>query len=673
MKELYSSKNRLGDSSSLYLKQHSSNPVNWLPWNEKAFEEARLLDKPVLVSIGYSTCHWCHVMEEKNFSDNSVASIMNEKYINIKVDREEMPAVDSLYMDAVQAMTGRGGWPLHVILDHDKRPFFGGSYFPNSHWLETLKQISHAWENEREKIDTVSKNISEYFKKRGTVLSSSMPENPFKLFKESLFQYYDAEDPGFSWGGGGQKFPPTRILSVLLESGDKDLYEMAEKILEAMMDSGLHDRVGGGFHRYATDPEWRVPHFEKMLYDNAQLMGLYARAGALFNRRDFTETAESAAVYLKRDMKLYSGTDFAGYASAEDADDPSGEGSFYAWPPDEIRKLFPGKEGEDLILYWNLSGSGSVKGPGFEPVSGWIPHPRGSDHYGKYFFTEKRLDEIRKKLLEVRSRRPSPVRDGKVLTDLNALLLEGFSLLARYTGKDEYIKDTGELSLFLKNRLDSHGVVRGIGIDPYITDYAFLITGFTAAYSVTGNPELIEAAEKAAFSAVRDLYSEEGFFYTTAEKRNDLFERRPDSMDSQIPSGQNALLLGFSRLYLITGRDEWRRYSKGIIENQADLFSKIPPQFSTMLQALIMNKKGLHAVITGDPDDPGFMKLKKHLLLSSGADFPVITASSSACKDWAALEGRRNISDVQVLICSSTSCFSPVSDTEGLSKMLETL
>ena len=328
MDELYSSRNRLSESSSLYLRQHSTNPVNWLPWSAPAFKEARILNKPVLVSIGYSTCHWCHVMEEENFSDMEVSALMNSKFINVKVDREEMPAVDSLYMDAVQAMTGRGGWPLHVILDHEKIPFFGGTYFPKNQWISTLKQISYAWEHDRSRINEVSGNVMKMFEKMEKRSLSILPENPFKLFKENLVKYYDSANPGFSWSGGSQKFPPGRVLSASLETGDADLLKMTEKILEAMADSGLHDRVGGGFHRYATDTHWRIPHFEKMLYDNAQLIGIYARAGSMFSRRDFIHTAESAAEYIKRDMKLYSGKEFAGYASAEDADDPQGRGLF---------------------------------------------------------------------------------------------------------------------------------------------------------------------------------------------------------------------------------------------------------------------------------------------------------------------------------------------------------
>ena len=325
-----------------------------------------------------------------------------------------MPAVDSLYMDAVQAMTGRGGWPLHVILDHEKIPFFGGTYFPKNQWISTLKQISYAWEHDRSRINEVSGNVMKMFEKMEKRSLSTLPENPFKLFKENLVKYYDSANPGFSWSGGSQKFPPGRVLSASLETGDADLLKMTEKILEAMADSGLHDRVGGGFHRYATDTHWRIPHFEKMLYDNAQLIGIYARAGSMFSRRDFIHTAESAAEYIKRDMKLYSGKEFAGYASAEDADDPQGEGAFYAWPPDEIRKILLEEYSEKLIKYWDLFGKGEIKGHGYEPAAGWIPHPRGSDIYRENPFTAGELDEIKNKLLEVRKMRRRPVRDDKV-------------------------------------------------------------------------------------------------------------------------------------------------------------------------------------------------------------------------------------------------------------------
>ena len=269
--------------------------------------------------------------------------------------------------------------------------------------------------------------------------------------------------------------------------------------------------------------------------------------------------------------------------------------------------------------------------------------------------------------------RRRPVRDDKVLTDLNGLLLEGFSLLARYTGKNTYIKDTEELALFLMDRLGKYGVNRGDSIDPFITDYAFLITGFTAAYSVTGDPALIDAAEKAGRLAVEELYSEKGYFYTTAEKREDIFVRRPDSADSQIPSGQNALLLGFSRLFLITGREEWLKFSNEIIEYQSDMFKKIPAQFGTMIQALLVRDNGYHAVAAGNPDDTDFINLKKKLLLMTSPDFPVITAEYAKGKKWQSMEGRRDIDSVQALICSNSNCLSPVKNGTELENVLSNL
>ncbi len=333
--EAWSAINRLQGSSSPYLLQHADNPVHWLPWGDEAFEEARRLDKPILVSIGYSTCHWCHVMEHESFEDPATASLMNDLLITIKVDREQLPGVDAFYIEVASLMGGSTGWPLNVFVDHKGKPFYAGTYYPTDVWQTLIRRVDELWSTRRSKLNESGEALTNAIR-RYSEQAAGRPSVPGFTIEEteavtssymsSIFSRFDEEYPGFPSSGGTQ-FPPGTSLSFLLEYRDSKGREMAGKILETMQDSGLHDRVGGGFHRYATDRAWRIPHFEKMLYDNVQLMALYARGAEIFNRKDFLQTAIDIGDYLLRDMKIENERgQSSGFATAEDADDPVGEG-----------------------------------------------------------------------------------------------------------------------------------------------------------------------------------------------------------------------------------------------------------------------------------------------------------------------------------------------------------
>jgi uncharacterized protein YyaL (SSP411 family) len=515
--ENYSDKNQLKGSSSPYLLQHADNPVHWLPWGDEAFSEAKRLDRPILVSIGYSTCHWCHVMEHESFEDPNTASLMNDLLITIKVDREQLPGVDAFYMEAASLMGGSTGWPLNVFIDHEGKPFYAGTYFPTANWQNLIRRVDDLWSTQRDKLsesgDALTNAIQDYSSRSEGSLSSSEftvedGNSVMSDFLSSLIMKFDKEYPGFPSPGGTQ-FPPNTTLSFLLEYPDLRGRDLAEKILETMQNSGLHDRVGGGFHRYTTDREWRVPHFEKMFYDNAQLMALYSRASVIFDRRDFLQTAIDIGDYLIRDIQAF--------------------------------------HGEKT----------------HEPVPGWIPYSLSNVEINN---STPNRSLYRNILLDVRSKRPRPGRDYKVLTDLNGLVLEGFSILARVSGESRFIEEVKNLSTVLIDRYKKEGVIRSSGIAPYITDYAFMITGLTAAYPVLEDPVLIEIAEKISNKAFEDLATGLGSFYSSPKGSLNLPVRKVDSFDTQVPSGLNSLALGFSRIYGITGNDFWT-----LLEGRKDL------------------------------------------------------------------------------------------------------
>ncbi len=670
--EHYSDINQLKGSSSPYLLQHADNPVHWLPWGNEAFAEARRLDRPILVSIGYSTCHWCHVMEHESFEDPNTASIMNDLLITIKVDREQLPEVDAFYMEAASLMGGSTGWPLNVFIDHEGKPFFAGTYFPTANWQSLIRRVDDLWSNQRDKLTESGEALTNAIKNYSSRSAGSLSLTDFTIengksissdYMSSLISRFDKEYPGFPSTGGTQ-FPPTSSLSFLLEYPDIRGREMAEQILETMQNSGLHDRVGGGFHRYTTDREWRVPHFEKMLYDNAQLMALYSRASIIFDRTDLLQTAIDIGDYLIQDMKVLDRNgNFSGFATAEDADDPIGEGAFYAWSPEEIRKLLPKDIAENLIRFWDIKDFSGERT--HEPVPGWIPYS-----LGKLDIPGPDRTLYRDILLDARNKRPRPGRDYKVLTDLNGLTLEGFSVLARVSGETRFIKEVDNLSAFLIDRYIKEGVVRSNGIAPYITDYAYTITGLTAAYPVLENPLLIDIAEKISLKAVEDLSTGLGSFYSSPKDSLNLPVRKIDSFDTQVPSGLNSLALGFARLYGITGNKSYKTKVGKILETQKNLMLSYPGAYSTLLRANLLINKEWHIVLAGDSNLQIYNQLKNKLLKYLGSDSLIITAKGKGNELWTLLEGRKELTQAQVLICNENSCLLPVYSVEELDQRL---
>ncbi len=674
--------NALASAASPYLRQHAGNPVDWVAWSAAAFAEAERRDVPVLVSIGYSTCHWCHVMAHECFEDAETAAAMNATFVCIKVDREEHPEVDEIYMDAVQALSGHGGWPLNAFCDARGRPFYACTYLPRPTWQKLIGHLHDLWRSDRPRLADVAAQITRYLV-RDTTAPGHLDEQVWKRLDEVLTTTFDARDPGWAWGSErAPKFPPSQLLNLLPATGRPAWRERAELVLEAMQDSGLHDRVGGGFHRYSTDRAWRVPHFEKMLYDNAQLIVAYARWGTAWRRPDFVRTAVNAGDYLLRDLRVNDADGrFLGYAAAEDADDPGGEGSFYAWTPAQLAEVLGDETGLRLAREWNLRAGHAEAGPSGhpEPVPSHIPHPRGANLAN--LAPEGDLQRLRAgwedhlpRLRASRDARPRPGRDDKVLTDQNALALEAFAVLARLTGEDRFLAATRELADLLATRQTPDGLVRLSGRPAHLTDYGSLALALLAAFDCLGEPHLIDLATRVADEANDRLRAEDGGFYTTAAGRGDLIRRSREHADNAWPGGQSALARAFVRLGHLTGRNRWLALAEGIFAAAAETAHKAPSACATLLAGLLDARSGARtAVVTGDPADPRTRDLLAACRRATDPFLAIVPAATCRERDWECLDGRREQVQPQALVCVGTSCLAPARTTTEVAQRLADL
>jgi hypothetical protein len=671
--------NALSHASSPYLRQHADNPVDWVEWSPAAFAEARRRDVPVLVSIGYATCHWCHVMAHESFEDAAVAELMNRLFVCVKVDREELPEVDEIYMDAVQALHGHGGWPLNAFADHDGRPFFAGTYFPKERWVELLGYLSDLWTRERPRIDAAASQLVGHLALLSTARRTPLPPDLRAHHADAVRRAFDAAHPGF---GQAPKFPPSQWLVMALTVEDLRHREVALAILEAMQDSGLHDRVGGGFHRYSTDREWRVPHFEKMLYDQAQLAVAYALGHARTGRLDFERTARRIATYLERDLRVTDASGaFVGYASAEDADDPDGEGSFYAWSPGALVAALGPDEGSRLARDWHLAeGEREVGRSGhLEPVTQHIPHPRALGDLDAHARTighadaeslraswEPHLD----RLLALRSMRPRPIRDDKVLTDLNGLALIAFATLARVFSDPHFALRTRELASVLAGRLTPSGLLRLPGRAAFITDYGHLALGFLEAHRALGDVTYVTLAEQIVDEAVERLGAsadDGGGFFTTPAGRADLVRRSRESHDGPYPAGAHALALAAVRLYAMTSKEGYRELADAVFSTQSATLDRAPLACPTLVHALYeAEAEPLHIVVAGEGP-------VTDRLLATARRWPgaasVLPTAGHAATGWPLFEGRLDLAP-QALVCLGTRCLLPVTEPEALMAQL---
>jgi uncharacterized protein len=590
--------NALALQSSPYLRQHAHNPVDWLPWGPIALERARAQDKPLLVSIGYSSCHWCHVMEHESFEDPRTAALMNESFICVKVDREERPDVDALYMEAVQSMTGRGGWPLNVFLTPEQLPFYGGTYFPPEPrhgmpaWTQVLQAIGETWSERSAEIRAGGEGLRERLSGGATLQPSSEPLDAGALEEAvaRLRESFDTINGGF--GGPpshAPKFPPASVIEFLLCQGERD---MALATLRAMASGGIHDQVGGGFARYSVDATWTVPHFEKMLYDNALLARAYLHGWQISGEPRLEEVCRDTLDWALREMRGPEG----GFYSALDADSEGVEGRFYVWTVTELRDLL-GEDSEAAIAWFGATEQGNFAeagGPQFHQQGLNVLEDRGQRP------DEAAQARIRARLLQARERRARPGLDDKRLTSWNALMIsalaEAGTALQGVSGTQYTEAAIACAEFILRDLRDSQGrLLRTYGangsrkgeLNGYLEDHAFLLEALIVLFEATCEERWFLAATALADTLIaRFADPENGGFYSTAADAEALIARRKDLEDSPIPAGGSSAAMGLLRLSELTGESGYERQALGVLALLRDIAPRHPTAFGHLLQAL---------------------------------------------------------------------------------------
>jgi uncharacterized protein YyaL (SSP411 family) len=583
--------NALAQESSPYLRQHAENPVDWLPWGPDAHARALREDKPLLVSIGYSACHWCHVMERESFTDARTAALMNESFVCVKVDREERPDVDALYMEAVQGMTGHGGWPLNVFLTPEQLPFYGGTYYPPDPrpgmpaWTQVLQAISESWEANREEIRAGGERLRERLSGAARLSPSSTPlrESLLDDAVARLADGYDARHGSFGGGVGGPRFPHASAIEFLLLRGER---AMSLGTLHAMASGGIHDQLGGGFARYSVDAAWTVPHFEKMLYDNALLARAYLHGWQASRDARLLDVCRGTLEWALREMRGPEG----GFYSALDADSEGIEGRYYVWSVAEIRDAL--EEDADAAIAWlGVTEQGNFQDP-HHPRPGWnVLTDR--EPPARCPAQEVRA-RIRTRLLEVRERRPRPALDDKRLTSWNALMICALADAGAVLGERRYLDAAIACAEFLQDGLrdDRARLLRSYNhghakLDAYLEDHAFLLEALIALFEASCEKRwYLQATALADEMIARFADPERGGFFSTASDGEALIARRKDLEDSPIPAGSSSAAVGLLRLSQLSGNDEYKRQALGAIALAAEIAPRHPSSFGHMLQAL---------------------------------------------------------------------------------------
>jgi uncharacterized protein YyaL (SSP411 family) len=648
--------NRLAHETSPYLLQHKDNPVDWYPWGEEALTRAREEDRPLLVSIGYSACHWCHVMERESFEDPAVAALMNEHFVCVKVDREERPDVDAIYMDAVQAMTGHGGWPLNAFLTPDGVPFYAGTYYPPAprqnmpSWPMVLEGIARAWREQRKEITESSERIVERLRASAAIQAPDAELDPSTLdaAQAVLRRTYDAD-----WGGwgGAPKFPAASVIEFLLRRGER---QMALHTLRRMATGGMYDQVGGGFARYSVDNRWLVPHFEKMLYDNALLARAYLHGFQVSSEPFFERVARETLDWTLRELRQ----DEGGFASALDADSEGVEGRFYVWRLDEVRAALPLDLAETAIEHFGMTEAGNFEGANI-PVRA-TPDP-------------ERLREIKAGLLAAREQRVRPGLDDKRLTAWNALMISALADAGAVLREPRYLDAARAAADFIGRELRGpdgrllRTYNRGTAhLNAYLEDHAFLLEALLALYEATFEPRWFGEAERVANEILeRFADPERGGFFSTAADHEPLIARRKELEDAPIPSGSSAAAFGLLRLSRLTGEARYEEAALGVIRLLHTIAPQHPSAFGHLLQAIDFQLADVREVALVGPDREPLERVvreafRPHVVLAGGDPDGVPL-----------LEGRAPVGGrAAAYVCEHFACLRPVTEPDELRALL---
>jgi len=672
--------NRLIHEKSPYLLQHAYNPVDWYPWSDKAFQEAKTKDKPIFLSIGYSTCHWCHVMEKESFNDPDVAELLNDTFVNIKVDREERPDIDSIYMTVSQMMTGGGGWPLTIIMTPEKKPFYAATYIPKKSrfgitgLLDLIPTINEYWEKEREKLLRMGENIIESLKGKPSaskeILDEKILETAYNIQKNRFDELYG----GF---GSAPKFPTPHNLLFLLRywkrKGNPTALKIVQKTLNSMRKGGIYDHIGYGFHRYSTDRRWLVPHFEKMLHDQALLIMVYTEAYQITGDRTYKDVAEETAAYVLRDLTSADG----GFYSAEDADSEGEEGKFYTWSMDEIKDSLTEEEFRVIIEYYEIEEEGNYFYEATQRRTGTNILHKTMDKLPDYW--EETVERAKSKLFEVREKRVRPLTDVKILTDWNGLMIAGLSKASRTFKNKAFTQEAIRAADFLIGNMWNGEQLfhryreNKAGIDGFLEDYSFLIWGLIELYMVSHQERYIKTTLDLIETAITNFWDKEsgGFYQTKCD--NELPVRRKNIYDGAIPSGNSVMLLNLLRLSRLTGNMVYE-----------DLAWKLANSFSTSItgnpHAYTMFLCGLdfalgpskEIVVVGEKNNPKTITLIDKIYESFTPNSVILLKTG---KEKFLPEYASNLTKIgdkpTAYVCSNFECNLPTSDPNELIRQLK--
>ena len=686
--------NRLAKSNSPYLLQHAHNPVDWYPWGKEAIEKAAREDKPIFLSIGYSACHWCHVMAHESFENDAIAAILNEHFVPIKVDREERPDIDEIYMQAVQMMTGSGGWPLSAWLTRDLKPFFGGTYFPPDDrfgrpgFPRVLKELAELWKTDRAQIDQNAAGMYEAMQKSLSAGSTSGPtvENAAAQAEDVAASTRDAVDSAVRHfvssldarsGGFGRapKFPPSGIIRLLLRAyhhnGDEDALKAATITLDRMAYGGLFDQIGGGFHRYSVDAVWLVPHFEKMLYDNALLAVTYTEAYQITEDPLYKRVATQTLDYVLREMTDEAG----GFHAAEDADSEGEEGKYYVWSIDEVEKVLGKKDGSFFSEHYAMSERGNFEGHN-------ILHVADADREDSVLgpANRKRLDRLNRKLWEHRVSRVHPGRDDKVLTAWNGLMVTAFVKGYQAFGNVAYRDAALRGGTFLRDTMagDSHvlrSYRRGTAeIGGFLDDYAALANAYLDIYEISFDWAWISEAERV-LKALDQRFGAKagGAYHYTASGQTDLLTRTTPLVDGQVPSGNTLAAGAWLRLSRLLGKDDYRIRATDIFRAGSDLATRHPRAVTHLLVVMDMfNAPQTEIVVVGSADDVNTVAFRDAAYRAfDPATVLVFHDPSDAAPATPLLEGRGMVQGKPTAyVCRDAACKKPMTSPDEFATVL---
>ncbi len=682
-------KNRLAQETSPYLLQHQYNPVNWHPWGKDALRKSREENKPIFLSVGYSACHWCHVMEHESFENEEIAKILNDHFVSIKVDREERPDIDGIYMEAVQMMTGQGGWPMSVFLLPDLSPFFCGTYFPpDDKWgrpgfKNVLLRLAEVYRTRQEDLRDSAEKITANLGQMGDVapVTGDLRAEWIDQAVKELKERFDA-----SWGGFGRapKFPPSMALMLLLrrwrQSESQELMKIVETTLQRMALGGMCDQLGGGFHRYSVDNYWLIPHFEKMLYDNALLPRVYLEAYQATGSTFYRSVAADTLDYVLREMTSPMG----GFYSAQDADSEGEEGKYFVWRPEQIEEILGEGEGSVFCRFYGVTEEGNFEGK-TSPLFIQDPPRVFAEKEG---MEEDKLLAIlqrgRTRLFAERERRVKPGLDDKILTSWNGLMVGSMALAGRILEHSPYLEAATEAADFiLGNMRDGRGLLRshreGVSkLNAYLDDYAFLLVGLVDLYEASFQPRWIRAASDLAEEMIaRYGDDEEGAFFFTAHDHERLIVRRKMTQDGAIPSGNSMAALGLLKLARLSGRAEFAVRGEGVLRAFGEYLARAPAAFHMMLAALDFHlDTPMEVAIVGERDsedtraalravDSTFAP-NKVLALKSELSGAEADAAVPLLRGKAMVNGR-----AAVYVCENFICKEPLSETQAIKRALE--